>query len=146
MSICYCPAVHVNSLHLIVQKYCAYIMNTLNIFNTIVKLLSTVAFIFTLNFLIVQLLNPPLADVSGKLFLSNIDPIPLITICPFNQINGSKLKYLGYDKTSYFLKGVKDIDGEQHLTWGSDINKTFEELLEFVVDISTENYSGLHVN
>ena len=43
-------------------------------------------------------------------------------------------------------KELKDIDGEQHLTWGSDINKTFEELLEFVVDISTENYSGLHVN
>ena len=92
------------------------------------------------------MLNPPLADVSGKLSLSNIDPIPLITICPFNQINESKVKYLGYDKTTYFLKGVKDIDGEQHLTWGSDINKTFEELLEFVVDISTENYSGLHVN
>ena len=116
------------------------------IFKTVVKVISTIIFFFQLNFSIQKLINPPLTDVSLTTSLSAVDQMPLITICPLNQINESKVKELGYKKTSHFLKGVKVIGGKEQLSWGADLNKTFDEMMDLVLDVSAHNYSGLHVN
>ena len=111
-----------------------------------IKLVSTIVFLFQLNHSILRLTNPPLADVSLTTSLSTIDPLPLITICPLNPINEDKVRELGYKKTSHFLKGVKHISEKVQLSWGADLNKTFDEMMDVVLDVSTHNYSGLQVN
>ena len=120
-------------------------MNKVLLFNTLVKIASTVMFIYQINYSVTKLLNPPLADVSQIIPVTNLDPLPMITICPFNQINESKVKEIGYRKTSYFLKGVKEVDGEQQISWGSDLNKTFDAVLESVLYASAGNSLTLHV-
>ena len=123
-----------------------YKMDKESIFKIVVILISTIIFFLQLNHSLEKLANPPLADVSLTTTLSTIDPLPLITVCPLNQINEGKVQEFGYRKTSYFLKGVKNIGEKEQLSWGADLNKTFDEMLDLVLDVSTQNHTGLHVN
>ena len=70
---------------------------------------------------------------------------PLITICPLDQFNETKMKNLGYESREDLLSGLKKVDNTTQLTWGSDLNKTFDQTMEEVLNYSIEDMSDLHV-
>ena len=104
----------------------------------VVVFVSSMMFIYQICQSIQNLLHPPVADTSENIFIQDIS-LPLITICPHDQVNETKVKELGfseYFKSSRlgFLMGLKKDKGVSKLSWGTDMNKTYEELLEYVLD------------
>ena len=102
----------------------------LQLFKCLVLIVSSVMFIIQFKTSFDKLLNSQLADISEIKSIDNIEP-PLITICPFNQINETKAKELGYSK---FLNGIQEKENGSVITWGAHLNKTFEKLLEAILN------------
>ena len=103
----------------------------LQLFKCLVLIVSSVMFIIQFKTSFDKLLNPQLADISEIKSIDNIEP-PLITICPFNQINETKAKEFGY--SGVFLNGIQENRNGSVVTWGTHMNKTFEELLEAILN------------
>ena len=103
-----------------------------------VFLVSSLMFINQISESTHNLMYPQVADSSENILIQDISK-PLITICPHDQVNESKVKELGfsdYYKSSSlgFFLGRKKDKGITKLSWGLDMNKTYEELLEYVLD------------
>ncbi len=88
-----------------------------------------------------NLLNPMVADTTVVISRKDIS-LPLITICPSNQINKTKIHSLGYDVNEWenLLYGIKEINKSLVITWG------FDQLLFEVLDSNDISTSGLHVS
>ena len=104
----------------------------------LVFIVSTLVFVYQIGISTFNLLYPQVADTTEIDILQKIKP-PLITICPRDQVNESKVKELGFSynltgHTLTFLMGIKKDNGTSKLSWGLDMNKTYEELLEYVLD------------
>ena len=86
-----------------------------------------------------NLFQPQVADTSENLLLQDMD-LPLITICPQDQANETKVKDLGFSPlfgfnyAAGFLMGLKSANGSSKLSWGADMNMSYDQLLEYVLD------------
>ncbi len=121
------------------------------LFKFIIFILSSAMFLFQLSISVNNLMNPNIADTTQIISIEQIS-LPLITICPRNQLNNSKITALGYSisehrspMTALFL-GLKRENGSSRMTWGNDENLTFESLLEEMLTYKTDDYAGLHVD
>ena len=110
-------------------------MKTLYSFKLFIFLVSTIMFVYQFMKSLNNLLNPMIADTTVVISREDI-PLPLITICPSNQINKTKIKDLGYDIDAWenLLYGIKEINQSFVITWGSDLNKSFDQLIDEVLD------------
>lgn len=96
---------------------------------------STIMFICQFYTSLCHLINPDLIDTTEIKSRDDITP-PLITICPTNQLNETKLKEMGYSSwgVSYdqfnFFSGQLGIENGTQITWGTHENKSFEKYLE----------------
>ena len=110
-------------------------MKTLYSFKLVLQLVSTTMFIYQFMKSLNNLLNPMVADTTIVISREDI-PLPLITICPSNQINKTKIHSLGYDVNEWenLLYGIKEINKSLVITWGSDLNKSFDQLIDEVLD------------
>ena len=122
-------------------------MESIFIFKILVLLVSTTMFVYQFTRSLSNLLNPMIADTTVGISREDL-PLPLITICPLNQLNKTKIKDLGYDANEWenFLYGIKEINHSLVITWGSDLNKTFDQLLYDVLDANDVSTGGLHVS
>ena len=96
---------------------------------------STLMFIYQFHTSLCHLINPALIDTTEMKSRDGISP-PLVTICPTNQINDTKLDEMGlptwgegYDQFFFFSGQLATENGTQ-ITWGTHENKTFEEYLD----------------
>ncbi len=112
-------------------------MSLVSSFKVFILLLSTIMFIYQLVGSINNYINPNIADTTSMISREDI-PLPLITICPLDQLNEAKMEQLGYNVTissiESFFYGLKWTNERIYITWGSDLNKTFDHLLEEVTD------------
>ena len=94
-------------------------------------ILGVSSFMFTYQTLVAiqKLMNPPVVDSTERLNIKDIDT-PLITICPLNQWNTSKVKEFGYEDEFYLLMGFAN--GSTFIGWGAQQNLSFEELFQKV--------------
>ena len=77
----------------------------------LVFIVSTLVFVYQIGISTFNLLYPQVADTTGNGILQKFEP-PLITICPQDQVNESKVQELGfsYNLTGHiliFLMGIK---------------------------------------
>ena len=108
------------------------IFSRLQLFKSLVLLVSSVIFVIQVNASLNKLLYPQLADISEVKSIDDIKP-PLITICPFHQINETKAKEFGYSGEP--LDGIQEkANGSVVVTWGAHLNKTFDQLLEAILN------------
>ena len=119
-------------------------MNLVSSFKVFILLLSTIMFIYQLVGSINNYINPNIADTTSILSREEI-PLPLITICPLDQLNETKIEQRGYNATINAIEslfyGLKWTNKSIYITWGSDMNKTFDQLLE---EVSDEDYDYSH--
>ena len=82
-------------------------MKGLKVLQCLILNFSTCMFFYQLEVSLRNLYDPPIIRSTEKLKLNQIEP-PMITICPLNQINETKLKEIGYPSYFDLLVG-KDI-------------------------------------
>ena len=68
---------------------------------------------------------PPVVDSTDRLHITEVIP-PLITICPYGQINTTILKEYGYDNMKQFLSGNDLLSPT--LSWGGEYDMTFWDI------------------
>ena len=80
-----------------------------------------------------NLFNPPTVDSTRQVHLKEVD-LPLITVCPIDQLNKEMLKELGYMVEESLMMGntYTKCDGNPCISWGAHKNLTFHEILEMV--------------
>ena len=79
--------------------------------------------------------NPPLADSTELISIHDCN-LPLITICPINQFNITKLEKYGFFEAKDFLAGM--IRGQPTVSWGADLNMTFDQYLDHFLTYSPD--------
>lgn len=104
-------------------------MDVLKICKTIVFCFSFAMFCIQFKISIDKLLIPPLVDVSEEISIDTID-MPIITVCPTNQINSTKFQEYGYIKNELMLYGNARYNSITYMSWGAHLNKTFSQLLD----------------
>ena len=105
-------------------------------FKKLILVISSTMFIYQASIAIEKLLNPPVIDSTQRFSISNIET-PLITICPLNQYNYTKLQQFGYEDEIHFILGL----GPNNLFvgWGKQHNLSFEELFQHVENFNLSN-------
>ena len=83
-----------------------------------------------------KLMNPPVVDSTERLNIKDIDTL-LITICPLNQWNITKLNQFGYKDEYYLLLGFED--EYKFVGWGAQHNLSFEQLFQKVQNFNLSN-------
>ena len=85
----------------------------------------------------INLMDPPTVLSQHERDITD-DNIPLITICPTNQTNPTRIEKLGYIYGyDYMLMGIaKCNETTECISWGSHLNLTFEELKDQVFDLN----------
>ena len=101
-------------------------MNWLILFKATVLLFSLVMFSIQMKGSLENLLDPQVVIVEKRLSLLEVDP-PMITICPLNQINQSKLEHFGFETYFDFLRGNMIASKFSNLSFW----QIFEELLAY---------------
>ena len=96
-------------------------------FKKFLLIFSVVMFCYQFKTAIENLISPNLVDSTS---IKNIEEInlPIITICPRNQLNKAKLKELGYVDFSNVLYGLQG----NKASWGAVKNLSFHQVLEQV--------------
>ena len=92
--------------------------------------ISSVVFIYQVSEAIQKLMDPPVVDSTERLKIADIEPL-LITICPLNQWNKTKLRQYGYLGEDHLLL--------RNLSWGAQLNLTFDELVGKVTNFNLSN-------
>ena len=89
------------------------------------------SFMFTYQTLVAiqKLMDPPVVDSTQRLKIKDIDNL-LITVCPLNQWNTSKVMEFGYEDELYLLMGFSN--ESTFVGWGAQHNLSFEELFQKV--------------
>ena len=94
-----------------------------------ILLFSLLMFIYQTVVAIQKLTNPPVVDSTERYNIGDMDSL-LITICPLNQWNVTKLNQFGYEDEYSLLAGLSR--DSRLLGWGAQHNLSFPELLERV--------------
>ncbi len=114
-------------------------MDLLKILKFNVFLVSFAMFCYQLQTATLQLMNPGLVDINHARNVTD-DDMPLITVCPTNQINLTRVKKLGYFSHESLLWGSTKCNETTYCTsWGPHLNLTFEDLKEQVSDLKRLN-------
>ena len=101
-----------------------------------VALVSFTMFCFQCKTAVQSLVSPPTVDTTVKKNITDVD-LPIITICPTNQTNLTRLHELGTAKSvKQLLQGYSRCDFGLCLSWGKSVNLTFDQLLEQVFNKS----------
>ena len=101
-----------------------------------VAIVSLAMFCFQCKTAVQSLVSPPTVDTTVKKNITDVD-LPIITICPTNQTNLTRLHELGTAKSvKQLLQGYSRCDFGLCLSWGKSVNLTFEQLLEQVFNKS----------
>ena len=103
-------------------------MQVLQLLKYLVFCLSFAMFCYQLSVAVDKLIYPPLIDVTEIIDIKDIDP-PVITVCPTNQINLTRIKENGYNKRDNLLYGRVHVKKNYFISWGGHLNKTFDELI-----------------
>ena len=99
-------------------------------------------FCFQLRIATENLIHPPTVDSTYERNITD-DDIPLITICPTDQTNLTRLKELKYYKVEYFLNGATSCNETSYCqSWGAHANLTFDQVLKQVFDNDKANKVG----
>ena len=115
-------------------------MDLLKILKFNVFLVSFAMFCYQLNIATINLMDPPTVDSTNERSITD-DDMPLITVCPTNQTNLTRLAELGYGYSyddSYdwmFVGNAKCNETTRCVSWGGHLNLTFDELKEQVFDL-----------
>ena len=72
--------------------------------NWLILVFSFIMFFYQVQIAVNQLRNPPIIDSTEILNIADVDP-PLITVCPLNQFNKTKMKEFGYRNLNSVLSG-----------------------------------------
>ena len=110
-------------------------MNWAKIFRILVILISLAMFVLQINISLENLFNPPIIVSEKRLQLSEIKP-PMITICPLNQVDETKLKSYGFGSYHDFLMGtMKPINPMNPTSFW----KVFDQILTYdPIDLNLE--------
>ena len=84
-----------------------------------------------------KLTSPPVVDSTERLNIEDVDSL-MVTICPLNQWNISKLNEFGYEDELYLLLGFANAS-KTFVGWGAQHNLTFEELFQKVNNFNLSN-------
>ena len=95
----------------------------------LILLISFIMFYIQAQIAVNSLRNPPIVDSTETLNIADVDP-PLITFCPLNQFNETKLREFGYYENSGILMGYHN---DEQFAWGAQYNLTFDELIDEVL-------------
>ena len=121
-------------------------MEISKILKMIVFIISFVMFCYQLNTATQNLMDPQTV-LSQYERDAIVDDMPLITICPTNQINLTKISQLKYDDLENMLLGDTECYGTTECTsWGAHLNFTFDNIKKQIfafdrvdkINISTE--------
>ena len=111
---------------LVLGSHCNHFnMNRAKLFKLLVILISLTMFVFQMNISLENLFNPPIIVSEKRLQLSEIKP-PMITICPLNQVDETKLKRYGFLDYHEFLMGNNMNPFNPTNFW-----KVFEQILTY---------------
>ena len=72
-------------------------------------------------------MDPPIVDSTETLNIEDVDP-PLITVCPLNQFNMTKMNEFGYNNLESVLIGYSYKN--KQIGWGAQYNLIFEEFID----------------
>ena len=84
-----------------------------------------------------KLTSPPVVDSTERLNIEDVDSL-MITICPLNQWNISKLNEFGYEDELYLLLGLANVS-KTFVGWGAQHNLTFEQLFQKLQNFNLSN-------
>ena len=84
-----------------------------------------------------NLRSPPVVDSTERLNIEDVDSL-MVTICPLNQWNISKLKEFGYEDEFYLLLGFAN-ESKAFVGSGAQHNLTFEQLFQKVKNFNLSN-------
>ena len=112
-------------------------MNNLVLFGMKFIVLSISLYFFNIQVFqaIQNLIKPPTVDSSFEKQLTETD-LPIITVCPTNQTNYTRLYELGYKLRSFMYAGISSCKNETCLSWGHHLNSTYDDLLNQVHNIN----------
>ena len=105
----------------------------MKIFKFITLLVAIVMFYIQFRTATQKLMNPPIIDATYETKIA-ADDLPLITICPVNQVQSDTFKKLEYDSLNDFLRGRTCSRGDCVVSWGSHKNLSFSEALKVLYD------------
>ena len=108
-------------------------------FKGFILAVSFTMFFYQAKIAVEKLIDPPVIDSTEILNIEDIQP-PLITICPLNQWNETKLKKIGYYNKQDFLSGTYDYDHIHGLiSWAPKPNMTYEKQIRDLLKFTKEN-------
>ncbi len=102
----------------------------------IVLIISLAMFCFQLRIAVINLISPPTVDSTIEKDITEVD-LPIITICPYDQTNLTRLREIG--GWSYVHSMVKDYVtcmAKDCDSWGKRHDLTFQEILNQTLDAS----------
>ena len=92
-----------------------------------ILIFSFIMFFYQAQIAVNNLTEPPIVDSTETLYIADVDP-PLITVCPLNQFNMTKIKEFGYGNLESVLIGYSHKN--KQIGWGAQYNWTFEEFID----------------
>ena len=110
-------------------------MDLQNILKCFVSIISFVMFCYQLNIATLNLMDPPTV-LSQYERDATYDDMPLITVCPTNQANITRLWELGYSGYDWMLFGNAICNNIMCTSWGAHLGLTFDELKTQVFDLN----------
>ncbi len=118
-------------------------MDLVRIFKFFVFIISFVMFCYQLNIATINLMDPPTV-LSQYERDATEDDMPLVTFCPTNQIDSTRMRELGYFSYDFILMGYAKCSKSTFCTsWGAHANLSFDELINHVFDLKKVN--GLEI-
>ena len=105
--------------------------------NWLILVFSFIMFCYQVQIAVNNLRNPPVVDSTETLNISDVDP-PLITVCPLNQFNKTKMKEFGYGNLNSVLIGYSYKN--KQIGWGAQYNLTFEEFIDKMLIVHRDLY------
>ena len=107
------------------------------VFKGFILAVSFTMFFYQAKIAVEKMIDPPVIDSTVILNIEDIQP-PLITICPLNQWNETKLRKIGYYNKNYFLSGTYDYD-HGLISWAPKPNMTYEQQIGDLLKYTEDN-------
>lgn len=98
----------------------------------LILLFSFIVFFRQTQIAVNNLRNPLIVDSTKILSIAEVDP-PLITVCPLNQFNKTKMEEFRYSNLQSVLIGYSYKN--KQIGWGAQFNLTFEECIDKMLSI-----------
>ena len=121
-------------------------MKVFKAFRMLILFISFMMFIWQASVAVGNLMDQPVVDLTERLSIADIDNL-LISICPLDQWNATKLQQYGYNSEQSLLAGVNSLDISV-IAWGAQYNLTFAELVGRVskFNLNEPDIRSLHNN